>query len=89
MSARAVDRCRICGGRGFESVVDLGDMPLANAFLDRASLARPETRYPLHVVRCWECGLVCLSVVVNPVEMFQSYLYVTGTSDTMRAHFAR
>ena len=89
MSARVVDRCRACGGTGFDSVVDLGDMPLANAFLDRAALDRPETRYPLHAVRCGDCGLVCLTVVVDPVEMFQNYVYVTGTSDTMRDHFAR
>jgi hypothetical protein len=69
--------------------VDLGEMPLANAFIDRASLDRPEPRYPLHAVRCRDCGLVGLSVVVDPVEMFQNYVYVTGTSDTMRQHFAR
>lgn len=89
MSARAVDRCRVCGDAGFDTVVDLGEMPLANAFLDRASLERAEPRYPLRAMRCRGCGLVCLSVVVDPDEMFRDYLYVTGTSDTMRDHFAR
>lgn len=89
MSARPVERCRVCRGERFDSVLDLGTVPLANAFLAKADLGRPEARYPLEVIRCLDCGLVCLSVVVDPAEMFQNYVYVSGTSDTMREHFAR
>lgn len=88
MSARPVEACRVCGASRFAPVIDLGPMPLANSFLPREALERPEPRYPLTVIRCVDCGLVGLSVVVDPAEMFQTYLYVSGTSDTMRRHFA-
>jgi C-methyltransferase C-terminal domain/Methyltransferase domain/Putative zinc binding domain len=51
-------------------------------------VGKPEPRYPLELARCTACGHVQLSVTVPPEIMFRNYLYVSGTSDTIPAHFA-
>jgi hypothetical protein len=69
-------------------VLDLGLQPLANSFIKPDDLGKPEPRYPLELARCSVCGHVQLSVTVPPEIMFRNYLYVSGTSDTIPAHFA-
>jgi novobiocin biosynthesis protein NovU/D-mycarose 3-C-methyltransferase len=83
---RRVTACRVCGGTGFDPVVDLGETPLANAFVPPEG-DRTEPRIPLEAVRCTACGLVQLSVVVRPDVLFRSYVYTTSSSAPMRAHF--
>ena len=51
-------------------------------------MEKPEHRYPLDLARCTACGHVQLSVTVPPEIMFRNYLYVSGTSETIPAHFA-
>lgn len=60
-------------------------MPLANAFLDRAT-PPGEPAYPLDVYFCETCSLVQLLDVIDPEILFRDYIYVTGTSDTIAAH---
>src|SRR5438132_1244132 len=81
-------RCRICEADSLESVLDLGLQPLANSFIKPDEVGRPEPRYPLELARCTSCGHVQLSVTVPPEIMFRNYLYVSGTSETIPAHFA-
>lgn len=80
------DRCRICSGAELSTYLDLGAQPLANAYAASPDPAAP--RYPLAVERCRRCGHSQLSVVVDPTEMFDEYLWVSGTTDTQRRHFA-
>ena len=68
--------------------MDLGLQPLANSFIRPEEVGKPEPRYPLELARCTACGHVQLSVTVPPEIMFRNYLYVSGTSDTIPAHFA-
>ena len=62
--------------------------PLANSFISPEDVGKPEPRYPLELTRCTVCGHVQLSVTVPPEIMFRNYLYVSGTSETIPAHFA-
>jgi novobiocin biosynthesis protein NovU/D-mycarose 3-C-methyltransferase len=80
------DRCRACGARALERFLSLGDVALANAFLADPAEIAGERRFPLDVYLCRECGLVQLADVIDPEVLFKSYLYVTGTSDTIAAH---
>ena len=82
------DTCRICGGRRLSCILDLGVSPLANRFLRADQLDDEEPRFPLDVFLCADCSLVQLLEVVDPEFLFRDYVYVSGTSDTMRAHFA-
>jgi SAM-dependent methyltransferase len=62
-------------------------MPLANSFLTKDELESPELSYPLDVCFCNSCHLVQLADVVPPEILFKDYIYVSGTSNTLRAHF--
>lgn len=62
--------------------------PLANSFIAPDEVGKPEARYPLELARCTACGHAQLSLTVPPEIMFRNYLYVSGTSDTIPAHFA-
>jgi SAM-dependent methyltransferase len=78
--------CRACGAARLEQFLDLGMQPLANSFLHSESEFAAEARYPLALYLCGECGLVQLADVVDPELLFRTYIYVTGTSETIAAH---
>ncbi len=80
--------CRLCHGEKLEPFLDLGEQPLANAFLKREHFAL-ERRYPLCVARCLSsgCGFVQLQHVVDPDELFSDYVYVSSTSPLFVKHF--
>jgi SAM-dependent methyltransferase len=77
--------CRVCGGARVETVLDFGDMPLANAYL--ASMDEPQQWFPLAVALCADCGCVQLTTTVPPATLFATYLYTSSTSGTLAAHF--
>jgi hypothetical protein len=65
-------------------VLDLHTQPLANSY------HKPEEElkeYPLQLNLCTVCWHTQLSVVVDPDEMFKHYLYVSGTTETLRQYF--
>jgi 2-polyprenyl-3-methyl-5-hydroxy-6-metoxy-1,4-benzoquinol methylase len=77
--------CRCCGRDRLAPVLDLGRQPLANSYLKRPG---PLPAFPLALAVCQDCFQNQLTVVVNPALMFSHYLYVSGTSRTLREHFA-
>ena len=79
-------RCRICDKPLPEPFLDLGLMPLANAFSSTREEAVAQTRHPLAVCGCLECGFVQLNHVVPAEQLYRHYLYVSSTSDAVRAH---
>ena len=81
--------CRLCGSRDLVDVLSFGETPLANAYLSAGDLDAPEVFAPLVVRFCNACALVQLRDVVDPGVLFSHYLYVSGTSRTFVAHFAR
>jgi len=79
--------CRICKSSDLVRILDLGEMPLANAFLKKEDLDKPETKFPLAVYFCKSCGLLQLLDVVNPEILFRHYYYLTSTSKPLADHF--
>lgn len=77
--------CLACDSGILYPVLDLGEQPLANSFKEKIS--DPEKKYPLAIEVCGDCHHVQLTHVVNPEIMFKEYLYVSGTSQTMKDHF--
>jgi SAM-dependent methyltransferase len=75
--------CRSCGSARLEIILRLGRMPLANAYLSREELARPEQRYPLDLAFCPSCSLVQITETVPPDVLFREYLYFSSYSDTV------
>jgi NDP-4-keto-2,6-dideoxyhexose 3-C-methyltransferase len=79
--------CRICGGKDFVTVLDMGSQYIAGQFVTdtaRDALLKP---YPLELVRCASadgCGLVQLRHSVDPQLMYIDYGYQSGINQTMR-----
>lgn len=81
---RYVTECRCCGSDKLVKFLDLGTQPLANSYTERPE-DLPE--YPLAVNVCTTCWHTQLTGVVHPDELFKNYLYVSGTSKTLRDYF--
>src|SRR5882757_9410831 len=62
--------CRYCAAPLPAPFLDLGELPLANAFTDAAAAPRDELTCPLSVAYCGCCHLVQLTHVVPPERMF-------------------
>ncbi|MGZ4688553.1 MAG: methyltransferase domain-containing protein [Acidimicrobiia bacterium] len=83
----ALPICRGCGATLTHTLVDLGAMPLANAYLTREQLdSGIEQSYPLHARVCDECWLVQVDDVVPPDAIFSDYAYFSSYSESWLAH---
>ena len=80
-------KCRICKSENLVKVLDFGEMPLANAFLKKEDLNKPEQKYPLRVFFCQECGLSQLIDVVDPEILFRNYVYLSSGMPALPKHF--
>lgn len=78
--------CRVCESRDLARFLELGQTALANSFLRSPEEFEREPRFPLDVWLCQQCGCVQLLDVIDPEVLFRDYIYVTGTSDTMKEH---
>lgn len=78
--------CRSCGAPGITPVLSLGEVPLANAFVELGELARPEPRYPLTLAFCSDCSLVQLLETVPMRATFRDYPYYSSFSETLLNH---
>lgn len=89
-----IDRCRSCGTAELEDFLDLGAMPLADAFVPEERRHLPEPRYPLTVAFCPGCSLVQIRETVPPTVLFgEEYPYYSSFSPALvehsRAHVER
>ena len=79
---RAGTRCRGCARSGLRTILDLGRMPLANAFLTKHQLELAETRIPLVLAFCPACALAQITETVPGEMLFREYAYFSSYSDT-------
>jgi SAM-dependent methyltransferase len=79
-------KCRSCGGRQGQLILDLGLQPLANNLLRPEDLDKPEPKFPLRLFLCADCWLLQIGDLVPPVKLFSEYLYFSSFSDAMLAH---
>ncbi|MBI3362009.1 MAG: class I SAM-dependent methyltransferase [Chloroflexi bacterium] len=81
--------CRICGDDALHPFLDLGEMPIANAFLTADQLRQPEYKFRLRTGFCSHCLMVQLIDVVDPKMLFHDhYAYYSSISRVMDRHFA-
>lgn len=81
-------KCRSCESHHVELVLDLGEQPLANNFLNPEDLNKPEPRFPLCLAICAECWLLQITDLVPSVELFSDYVYFSSYSDAWVKHAA-
>ena len=79
--------CRVCSSERLEQFLDLGDQPHCDSLLRPEDLNRREPYYPLQVCFCHDCTTVQINYTVPKETMFGEYLYVSGTTKTLRDHF--
>ena len=77
----SLDRCLCCDSKDIEILLDLNNQPLANSYHDNT---KKMDEYPLGVNICNNCYHIQLTHVVNPDLLFKDYLYVSGTSQTLK-----
>lgn len=76
--------CICCDKTDLVQILDLKDQPLANSYhkIDEILDA-----YPLKLNLCKNCYHLQLSHIVDPNLLFKNYLYVSGTTQTLRDYF--
>ena len=79
--------CRVCSSKNLELFLDLGDQPHCDSLLRPEDLNRQEPTYPLQACFCRDCTAVQINYTVPKETMFGEYLYVSGTTQTLRRHF--
>ena len=79
-----IDRCVCCDSENINLLLDLNKQPLANSYHDNS---KELEKYPLGVNLCQDCYHIQLTDVVNPDLLFKDYLYVSGTSQTLKDNF--
>ena len=77
-------RCFCCNNNNLKTILDLGNQPLANDYHDNICF---QTNFPLRLNLCTKCFHLQLSHTVNPDLMFKNYLYVSGTTNTLKQYF--
>ena len=82
-----IKECRTCGSKKLDEILNLGDQPLANSLLNARDISK-ELYFPLALVRCDKCSTLQLSINVDPKILFNSYFWVTGTSNSTKAYCA-
>jgi len=80
---KKLNKCLCCNNTEMQMILDLGRQPLANSYHNGEKLKK----YPLQLNLCNRCYHLQLSHSVNPNLMFKNYLYVSGTSNTLRKYF--
>jgi len=75
-------KCLACGSNNLRASLNLGTQPLANSF--KKNKTEQQSHYPLGLYLCNVCFHLQLTHTVDPSIIYQNYLYVSGTSKTLK-----
>jgi len=83
-------KCRHCKSELEHIFLNLGIMPLANAYLSKNDLNKPEKKIPLKVLVCHKCWLVQTDDCTKCNEIFtDDYAYFSSVSSSWLEHAAK
>lgn len=80
-----IEKCLCCDNDELIFSLDLNSQPLANSYLKNKNDS--ENVFPLGINYCPHCSHIQLTHAVDPDELFKHYIYVSGTSKTLRDYF--
>jgi 2-polyprenyl-3-methyl-5-hydroxy-6-metoxy-1,4-benzoquinol methylase len=80
-----IDSCLCCENNNLKLVLDLNSQPLANSYLK--SIENYEEKFPLSINYCPDCTHIQLTHSVDPEKLFKNYIYVSGTTKTLKEYF--
>lgn len=82
----AIFTCRGCGSEKTTLLLDMGKLPLANAFVENEDGTDDHFTESLTLVMCNTCSLIQIREEVPREKLFESYLWVTSTSETVKTY---
>jgi 2-polyprenyl-3-methyl-5-hydroxy-6-metoxy-1,4-benzoquinol methylase len=86
--ARVVTACGVCGSGRLETVLSLGSSPPPCVMHPVGRRSPVEQYYPLEMLRCEDCSLLQLSVIVDPDVVFSpEFPYSSGNSMQLHRTF--
>jgi SAM-dependent methyltransferase len=86
MSVERRFACRACDSVDTSILLDLGRLPLANAFVKEESDTDDRFTESLVLVMCNRCTLIQIRDEVPRERLYSSFLWVTATSETTRSY---
>jgi len=89
-SSVVVERCQICDSTELDSVLFVGYLPPVNTMPPIGSRPAEQPAYPAELLRCNQCQLVQIGLIVDPAILFPpTYPYTSGTTRILRDNFAQ
>lgn len=81
--------CIVCGNKNTKRVIEMGFHPLADTFLVKKQLLRPQRLYPLNCLLCTRCGHFQNEIFVSGEERYieSNYSYTSSNSPSAMAHW--
>jgi hypothetical protein len=84
-----VDRCQVCNSTDLESILFIGFLPPVNTMQPLGTKPQEQPSYPAEILRCSNCQLVQIGLIVDPAILFPpEYAYTSGTTRILRDNFA-
>jgi len=81
---KKIENCLCCDNNKLLKILDLNKQPLANSYHD---MNKKLDEFPLALNLCDNCYHLQLTHAINPDLMFKNYLYVSGTTNTLKKYF--
>lgn len=81
--------CRLCNSENLELALPIEASPIGDAYVSQEQLHNKQEVFPLDLYLCIECGHVQNLDVVDPIELFRNYTYVTSSSMGLVDHYRR
>lgn len=78
--------CRACNSTNHEVILDMGNVPLANAFVSDVGGDADKNLEPLCLVMCTNCTMLQIREEVDREKLFSDYLWMTSTSVGAKNH---
>lgn len=87
-TSTVVDSCQVCGNKDLENVIFFGYMPPVNQMRKIGDVPFEQPAYPAGLLRCKDCDLVQISLIVDPTILFPpEYPYTSGTTKILHDNF--
>jgi hypothetical protein len=88
-SSVVVYGCQVCGSSQLDPVFFAGYLPPVNAMPLIGSQPLEQPSYPAQLLRCGNCQLIQLGLIVDPQILFPpEYPYTSGTTKILRDNFS-
>lgn len=82
-------KCIVCSNKNTKRVIEMGFHPLADTFLEKEQLLKPQRLYPLNCLLCTNCGHFQNEYFVSGEERYieSNYSYTSSNSPSAMAHW--